>query len=431
LDIETHNCILGGGLAGLSTGLFLEGKTTIIEREAALGGLCKSIQKDGFTFDCVGGHILFSRNKDILKLIIDILEPNYETKYRNVKIYYRGKYLKYPFENGLSGLPLKENIECLYHYLFNDSKTPTNFKEWLYHIFGRGIAEKYLVPYNEKIWKTDLSKMDLQWVSRIPKPPTLDIIKSSIGISTEGYKHQLYFVYPKTGGIQSLIDSMKKKLPANVDTIKNFPVTKIYRQNNQWVVSDGKRKVKCNVLISTIPIFDLIGALDNVPGKIKNALNGLRYNSLITVLLGLNCKNQSNFLSVYFPNKHDIYHRICFMENFSKHNVPPRKSSLMAEITIRPEGGNKSDDKIINDVINDLDAKKIINKKDVCYGRVIRTKYAYVVYDEGYQKNITMLRDYINKLGIYLCGRFAEFKYLNMDGCIEHGLKLANKLNRI
>ena len=148
MDIEAPNCILGGGLAGLSTGLFLANKTIILEKEAELGGLCKSIQENGFTFDCVGGHILFSRNKDILETIARILSPNYAEKYRNVKIYYKGKYLKYPFENGLSGLSLKENIECLYHYLFNKSEIPTNFKEWLYYTFGKGIATKYLIPYN-------------------------------------------------------------------------------------------------------------------------------------------------------------------------------------------------------------------------------------------------------------------------------------------
>ena len=72
---------------------------------------------------------------------------------------------------------------------------------------------------------------------------------------------------------------------------------------------------------------------------------------------------------------------------------------------------------------------EIIYKKDVCYSKVIRTKYAYVIYDLNYQKNITILKDYIKSLGIFLCGRFAEFEYLNMDDCVDRGLKLASELN--
>ena len=36
--------------------------------------------------------------------------------------------------------------------------------------FGRGITEKYLVPYNRKIWKTEPKQMGVEWVELIPKP---------------------------------------------------------------------------------------------------------------------------------------------------------------------------------------------------------------------------------------------------------------------
>ena len=57
-----------------------------------------------------------------------------------------------------------------------------------------------------------VSKLDTQMVDRIPQPPVADIIKSANGIKTEGYRHQLYFDYPKKGGIQSLFDAFYNKL---------------------------------------------------------------------------------------------------------------------------------------------------------------------------------------------------------------------------
>ena len=62
--------------------------------------------------------------------------------------------------------------------------------------FGRSIAEKYFLPYNRKIWKTEPREMGLEWVGRVPKPPMEDVVKSALGIETEGYTHQLHFRYP-------------------------------------------------------------------------------------------------------------------------------------------------------------------------------------------------------------------------------------------
>jgi protoporphyrinogen oxidase len=61
----------------------------------------------------------------------------------------------------------------------------------------------------------------------------------------------------------------------------------------------------------------------------------------------------------------------------------------------------------------------LVTKEQVVYSSVERQPFAYVVYDLGYLKNIALVKDYFNGLGIPLLGRFAQFEYLNMDGCIR------------
>ena len=171
--------ILGGGLAGLSLGYFLHQKDydfLILERNPETSGLLKSIQIEGFTFDVGGSHIIFSKDKEILNFMVSLLGDNVIRNRRNTKILYKGHYVKYPFENGLADLPKRDNFECLYYFVQNLIakekgllKPPTNMKEWFYYTFGKGIAEKYLIPYNEKIWKFDSAFMDTQMVERIPK----------------------------------------------------------------------------------------------------------------------------------------------------------------------------------------------------------------------------------------------------------------------
>jgi protoporphyrinogen oxidase len=77
------------------------------------------------------------------------------------------------------------------------------------------------------------------------------------------------------------------------------------------------------------------------------------------------------------------------------------------------------DEEIINRVINELHQLKIIEKMEVCFAELRRSEFAYVINDLNYNENMRTIKNYFAKLGIDLVGRFAEFKYLNMDACIE------------
>lgn len=420
--------ILGGGLSGLSISHFLQCDSEVLEKDFVCGGLCRTFSKNGFYYD-YGGHIIFSQDQDVLKFMISILGNNIEKHYRNNKVWFKGGFVKYPFENGLSEIPKIDTYECLYYYLNNDYPEPQNFKDWVYYTFGKGIAEKYLIPYNEKIWNTDLETMGLDWVERIPKPPMEDVLKSAIGIETEGYTHQLYFYYPIHGGIQGLIESIRNNV-SHVTT--HFEVKKIYQYNGEWIVSNGVDKKIFGKLISTIPIFDLLNALENVPQNIRDAAAKLQYNSLIIVMVGVNVDKLSDKTAVYVPDTNHLFHRICFNKYFSDKLVPDGKSSIMAEITanIGDDIWSMSDRDITESVITSLDKEGFIKREDVCETDVRRTQYAYVIPDREYSKNLQIIRSYLDTLGIELCGRFSEYKYLNMDACIRSAMNMAEKVNK-
>ena len=46
---------------------------------------------------------------------------------------------------------------------------------------------------------------------------------------------------------------------------------------------------------------------------------------------------------------------------------------------------------------------------------MLRTKYGYVVQDDNYRRNLKQAKAYFEEIGIPLCGRVAEFEYINMD----------------
>ncbi len=424
--------ILGAGLTGLTLGSLIA-DCEILERNSECGGLCQSMEEEGFTFDCGGSHIIFSKDNEVLNFMLEKLGDNIVKRRRNTKILYNGNYVKYPFENGLSELPLQDNFECLKGFievLVNTKTKPVNFKDWLYSTFGNGIAEKYLVPYNEKIWNYDLSKMSTWWVEgRVPRPPVDDIIKSSLGIKTEGYTHQLNFYYPEEGGINALINSLERESKDKV--IKNFDVKSITRENSGWIVSNGTERRRYELIIATQPIFEVVRAMEDVPAEIYNALNELKYNSLITVMLGLNVTHLNDFSWLYIPDVDCLAHRVAFPSNYSKCVAPEGKSAVVAEITYNngDSTDRSSDEELITSTIEELHKKKIIDKDTVCFAKAKRAKYAYVVYDLNYEKNIAVLKRFLNRRGIHLVGRFAEFEYLNMDACVRNALDFVKELN--
>ena len=267
--------VLGGGLSGLVLASRLR-DAEVLEQAERAGGLCRSLTVDGFTFDPHGSHVLFSRDPKALAFYENLLKDNVCRRRRNTKVFYKGRYVKYPFENGLADLPIEDNVRCTLGYIqayvarqMGTAPRPTNLRDWLYHRFGPGITEAYLLPYNEKIWKTPAEKMAIEWVEgRVPDPPIEDVIKSSLGVPTEGYTHQLNFLYPREYGVEALVRALLPNVP-RIQT--SFRVTSVRRHGDRWVVSDGHEEREYEDLVSTIPIPELVRAMRDAPPEVRAA----------------------------------------------------------------------------------------------------------------------------------------------------------------
>lgn len=426
--------ILGGGLTGLALASGVP-DSLVLEANDRPGGLCRSLTFDGFTFDPHGSHILYSRNPRAMAFYRDLLGDNVCERRRNTKVFYKGRYVKYPFENGLSDLPPEENFECLQGFLEayiargnGSARQPTNFLEWMYYRFGAGITEKYLLPYNRKIWKTEPEGMAIDWVDgRVPDPPLEDVIKASLGIPTEGYTHQLRFLYPRQGGVQSLIDGLVPRV-RRIET--GFVVRGIRRRGAAWIVSDGRREHEFSELVSTIPIPVLTEAAEDAPEDVKRAGSILVHRSLVTVMLGIDRPAPNDFSWLYFPRPEEgLFNRVSFPSNFSDRSAPPGKSSAMAEITCDhgDEVWSRPDEALIEHVVDKLVGFGMFRREEVSASRVGRTRHAYVVFDTDHRRNLDTVLAWAREVGIELLGRFGQFDYINTDQCILRGLELAER----
>lgn len=426
--------IIGGGPSGLAMSLFLRGSSEVLEKEAQAGGHTGSWTDAGYTFDH-GPHILFSKNQEILDWLVHLLGTNVSRRRRHNVISYKGRLIRYPFENDLASLPLQDRYECLASYLMNPYATqyqsPKDLRQWLLKTFGTGLCEKYLFPYNEKVWNLPVEKLSMVWADRIPQPPAEDVIKSALGYQTEGYLHQLYYYYPRRGGYGAICEALSKHVPHiryqfKVSSIRPSP-------DGGWKVSNGRETFEYDQLIATLPLPELLRVLrPSPPRAVRQAIRKLMINPMLVVSLGIAGKDDKKFTAVYFPEPDFYPNRICFPGTFSPHNVPRGHYSIQADITCRPGSSiwKKTDKTLINHVVRGLAKRALLNPKRVVYSSVRRIPYAYVVYDRNYEKRAQLVRRYFAKQKIHLVGRFAYFEYINTDGAIARALETASQLNR-
>jgi len=300
----------------------------------------------------------------------------------------------------------------------------------MYYTFGKGITEKYLIPYNKKIWNYPPEKLSLEWLAAgIPMPPAEDIIKSSLGIKTEGYHQNLIFYYPIKRGINALVKPMEEKLRDRITY--NFNVKSVSKEGDKFVVSDGKEEKAYDRLVSCMPLPDLIDSMAGVPKDVVKAKNSLKYNSLITVMIGVDKPRINNISWMYIPQEDVDFNRLSFPFNFSERVAPAEKSSILVEITCLPQDPllKQSEERIADKVIRDLERLDFVKNSEICYLKVMKSEYAYIIYDLDYNRNTSKVFSFLRKIGVDSCGRFAEFKYMNMAACMRSAMNKAKEMN--
>jgi UDP-galactopyranose mutase len=420
--------ILGAGLAGLSAAHNLKENYIVLEKDAKVGGLCKSVSVDGYVFD-YAPHILFTRDEYIRTLFEELLEGNLLKHNREAFIYLQGVFARYPFEVNLHNLPEDVIQECIDGVVNKEDIDAKNFEEWIYSTFGNGIAKYYMIPYNRKIWKYDLSKINIDWISgRVPSPSVEEMKEGATGTLKRDYGPNAEFMYPKHGGIGALANQLSKGL--NIST--SSKVVEIKPSETDVKVRyerEGKtREITAEKVLSSIPMPDLVCMLHDPPEDVVKAASSLIYNSLICVSIGVRTPGIIDKHWLYFPEDDLIFNRISFPMNFSEHTTPGDASSILVEVTHREASVDL--ESIRDRVLEDLTKTGILEEQDeieVCDTSAF--KYAYVIYDLDHARNVGVIHNYLGSVNVLPIGRFGEWEYFNMDKALLSGKNAASRIS--
>jgi UDP-galactopyranose mutase len=104
--------VIGAGPTGLSAAYHLGEDALLLEQHDRVGGWCRSVEDNGFTFDHAG-HILFSNDPYVHALYRLLLGDNIHWQDREAWIFSKGVYTRYPFQGALYGLPAAVIKECI------------------------------------------------------------------------------------------------------------------------------------------------------------------------------------------------------------------------------------------------------------------------------------------------------------------------------
>ena len=427
---SVDNIIIGAGLAGLSCAYHLEDEYIIFERDDRVGGLCASVNLNGFVFD-KSIHILYSADEYASALIKDVLlKGNFRAQPRESFIYSKGVYTEYPFQAHTHGLPPEVIEECLLGLIEVSTRAdpgpkPKNFAEWVLATFGGGIAKHFMLPYNKKQWAIEPELMDYAWIEgRVLTPKIAEVLHGALFPPAKKFGPNSEFWYPERGGIESLpLGFMPHVRNINLNTA----VDRINTKERTVTLSNGEKLPYKNV-VSTVPLPTLANMLDDAPAAVVDAAAALQCNTIHTVNLCIDAPAISDMHWVYFPEDMTVFHRISYMMNFSEHNAPPGKSSITVEIS---ESSHKKIDRdsIRDDTIRDLEKLGIIPSRDAVVDHCLMSLTpAYVIYDLNHRKNVDLIKRYMESQNIYPCGRFGDWEYLNMDHSILSGKRAAEEI---
>ena len=410
--------IIGGGITGLSYALFSEGKDyLLLEKESELGGYCKTTERNGYVWD-YSGHFFHFQDEQIKKVVMDSLCSSGEVVEvdKNTNIKYADLYVDYPFQKNIHQLPKEEFIDCLVDLFTVENEAYDTFKEMLYCKFGRSISEKFLIPYNEKLYACDLNLLDKSAMGRFfPYAEKEQIIRNFRDKNNLTYNGS--FLYPKHGAIQYVKEILK-----NLDHIKirtDAFVKSINLEKKQVVLRNGF-VLSYDRLISTIP-FPIVLDMANIDYD-KSIYS---WNKVLVFNLGFNNKGPIRTTHwTYFPEKKYCFYRVGFYDNILEQD----KTSMYVELGFHKDAILNVDDWLVR-VLDDLRLAGCISEKQelVDYETIIMDP-AYVHITDCSINETKRLKKILASYDVYSIGRYGSWTYCSIEDNIKEARDLVNSL---
>jgi len=422
--------IIGAGISGLSSAHFLKDRydVTVFEKDLCPGGLIKCLRINGNLFHTCGGHVFNSKRQDVLDWFWSIFQC--ETEFikadRNSCVFIdrtdsslEYDIFPYPIENNMYLFDERIQKDFYEDLREIDEKCGSkrnfyeynNFDDFLLRRFGKTLYNLYFKPYNEKIWKRDLSSIPMSWMEgKLPMPTTQEMRENNMNkIAEKSFVHS-FFWYEKYNGSQYIANKLADGLNIKYGSI----ISSITKKGNKWIIfgEEFDKVVYCG------NVKDMINVIHGVNlASFVNDVESLDYHGTTAVF----CEIDANPYSwIYQPSRRHKSHRIICTGNFSPTNnddTMASKGRISATIEF-------TDSLEIKDIINEL-GKIPLNPRYLSHHY---NQYSYPIQNSNTQKLIKTLKKALEVHNFYFTGRFADWEYYNMDVAIGAAMDLCHTI---
>lgn len=442
--------IMGAGPAGLAAGYALAraGRSVrIVEQADILGGLARTVERDGFRFD-IGGHRWFTKKDELNHFLVELLDDELLHVDRISRVYFDGKFVDYPLRLGnvVGKIGPARSVRAAGDYLVSrvprrpNDQTEVSMEDAYVAQFGRTLYEMFFRRYSEKVWGRGCDELSGDWVTQRSRGLSLfTTLKDSVKRSNNQVESLVErFMYPARG-YGRISERLADEITSRGGRIEMGRRVVRVRHDARYItgltVSDGSREydVDGKSFISSIPMTELLHALQpSVSSELLAAADSLTFRDLMTVHLMLDRPQVSPDTWLYVHDPRVSFARLHEPPNWSSVMAPPGKTSLVLEVfcNVGDETWQMSDEAVRDRAIADLsDMLGFIHPREVQDGFVIRSRDAYPRYSLRYRPAVDAIKQHLRSFeNLQIVGRGGTFRYNNADHSIETGLIAAGSL---
>jgi protoporphyrinogen oxidase len=413
-DVET--LIIGAGVSGLAAAAALgRGRDLLVlERDSSLGGYCKTVCQDGFTWD-YSGHFFHFKDAAIEAWLLERL-PNRDVRrvQKRTLISYGGRHVDFPFQKNLHQLPQQDFIDCLHDLYFaraagQPPPPERNFKDMLYARFGRAIAEKFLIPYNEKLYATDLATLDRDAMGRFfPHAEVSEIVRNMKAPDNQSYNST--FTYPVGGAIQYVHALASEVAPTAIHLSEALLAVDLERR----VARTSRGEYRFERLVTSAP-FPALLALCGRPF----APAAFDWNQVLVFNLGFDAKGPEDVHWVYYPDRDLPFYRVGFYDNI----VASPRMSLYVEVGF-PKDAAIDVARTRGAVLRGLQSEGVLKQQRLVSEHSVVMNPAYVHITRASLEAVATERSALAAHGVFSIGRYGGWTYCSIEDNIVEARRL-------
>jgi protoporphyrinogen oxidase len=442
---NAQTLVLGAGPAGLTAGYLLAKagrEVTVLEADRHVGGLAKTVERDGYRFD-LGGHRFFTKSLEVDALWHAILGDEFLLRPRMSRIYWNKRFLDYPLRGPdvVRKLGPVELTRCTASYLraaAKRDKSDDSLEDWVSNRFGRRLFELFFKTYTEKVWGVPTSEIRAEWAAQRIKGLSFFSAAKTAFFGNGGNKVKSLiseFKYPRYGPGQ-MWEAMTRAIAAEGGVVRlGAPVRRLELAGGRVVEVEagGISYALPDGVISSLPLREVVQmSSPSPPDDVLEAAAGLRYRDFLTVALVVDGEDlfPDNWIYVHEPDVR--VGRIQNYRSWSPWMVPdPAKACVGLEYFCfaGDDLWSRSDDELVDLAAGELDRLGLASRSKIERGFAMRVPKAYPIYDADYADRVAAIRGWLDGIdNLQQVGRNGLHRYNNSDHSMLTAMRAVENL---